>query len=139
MIGSFDCSHFVWADTQRLNRCRIYLQVLHLSNIASANGTAILQCYKDGNRCPYRNSTLAWPYQPRPPESTWLLWRQTLQMFEIRSRLNMPLDPWIAASHQQWTLFVDPTNHHLYHITNSTTQIILPCVHPRTRHTRQSG
>lgn len=29
-------------DMQRLNRCRIYLQVLHLSNIVSADGTAIL-------------------------------------------------------------------------------------------------
>ncbi len=28
--------------------------------------------------------------------------------------------------HQQWHLFLEPTSHHLYHITSNSTQLILP-------------
>lgn len=58
------------ADLQRLNRCRTYLQIFHLSDITSADGTSIMPCYKDGHRCPFCSSTLSWPIQPRPPRPT---------------------------------------------------------------------
>jgi hypothetical protein len=78
IIDKFATLRLPKTDMQRLNRCRLYLQVLHLSDITSADGTTILQCYKEGNRCPYRTSKLTWPYQPRLPASDWLLWQRTL-------------------------------------------------------------
>jgi hypothetical protein len=54
-------------ELQRLNQCRLYLQVTLLSEISSANGKTILENYFQGNKHPNRRSTLTWPRQDRPP------------------------------------------------------------------------
>jgi hypothetical protein len=43
-------------DLQRLNRCRIYLQVIFLSDISNADGRSLTSCYKSGSRCPHQTS-----------------------------------------------------------------------------------
>jgi hypothetical protein len=45
---------------QAINICRIYLQVLTLSDISSANGTTLLSEVLDGQRPLDRSSTLHW-------------------------------------------------------------------------------
>jgi hypothetical protein len=57
-------------ELQRLNQCRLYLQVTLLSEISSANGKTILENYFQGNKHPNRRSNLTWPRQDRPPPSS---------------------------------------------------------------------
>ena len=49
-----------------LNRCRIYLKVLTLSDITSADGNYILSSVKRGEVIQECNSALIWPVQEKP-------------------------------------------------------------------------
>jgi hypothetical protein len=85
-----------------LNRCRLYLQVITLSNFTTADGLIILPEVKQGIRIEDRPSTLQWPTQDDPPQSEWRIWRQCLQSFEHKGKPLQPLGQWIAPSHQHW-------------------------------------
>jgi hypothetical protein len=95
---------------KRLNRSRIYLQVIHISDICSADEKTILNCFKRGDRCPHRHSTLDWPFQPKLPRADWLLWAQTLHHLEDKDQLATPLGQWVQPTHQTWSLLFDRTS-----------------------------
>ncbi len=99
---------------RRLNRCRVHLQVLFLSNIASTDGSFIMKCYKKGKRDPYRQSSLDWPYQPTPPWQDWTLWENTLHHLETGVKLTTALGNWCSPSHQNWHSFYDPVTLELF-------------------------
>jgi len=94
-------------DLQRLNACRLFLQVITLSDIASADGRYIVPEVKAGSTVRFRESTLTWPTQGRPGPASWRLWRQSLSYLEERGRLITPLGPWISQPHQQWNTCMD--------------------------------
>jgi hypothetical protein len=50
-----------------VNRCRIYLQVFHVSNITDLAGKTIEEWAKRGKRQSNRTSKWNWPVQQRPP------------------------------------------------------------------------
>jgi len=92
-----------------LNRCRLYLQVLTLSDITTADGRSILEEAKQGQPLPDRRSTLLWPAQGLPPKQDWNIWRQYLGYLEERGKLIVPLGPWLASTHQEWRYVWDPS------------------------------
>ncbi len=94
---------------KRINRCRVHLQVIFLSDICSADGSFILPCYKQGRQDSYRRSTLDWPRQPSPPRQDWALWSRTLCHLETAGKLSKPLGSWVAMGHQKWSSFYDPS------------------------------
>jgi hypothetical protein len=71
-----------------LNMCRLYLKVITLSDITSADGTYILPEAKHGSPIQGRSSNLEWPEQGRPPKRAWSLWSQSLSALEHRGKLN---------------------------------------------------
>ncbi len=95
-----------------LNRCRLYLQVLTMSDITSADGRYILPGIKEGHRHNDRKSTLNWPQQARPPVRDWKVWSRALGFFETRGQLTTPLGEWTNPSHQTWLSFIDPFYHY---------------------------
>ena len=120
----------------KLNRCRLFLQVITLSDITSADGTYILPTIKNGTLQEDRISMLMWPHQGRPTKSEWLLWDQTLQHFELRNKLLIPLGEWRNPSHQSWQYFIHPTTLVVYHkLAGFVTRCFPPVVilNPRTR------
>jgi hypothetical protein len=50
----------------RLNQCRLYLQLLSLSDMVSADGRNIISSILEGNRLLDRRSTLTWPENGQP-------------------------------------------------------------------------
>jgi len=62
-----------------LNRCRLYLQVITLVDITSADGTSIISDVFHGIPLQDRRSKLTWPCQQWPPHKDWELWRSALQ------------------------------------------------------------
>jgi hypothetical protein len=107
----------------RLNRCHIYLQVITLTDIASADGTCIIPDVFIGLPLTDRKSTLQWPSQQRPSETDWALWSSALQSLQPRNRLTTPLGNWLVAEfHQTWFWLRDPHLPHLYRRTTSNTQ-----------------
>ncbi len=57
-----------------LNKCRIYLQVLTMSDISTADGKMILPEVKKGEKPFYRCSILTWPIQEMPSKEDWEHW-----------------------------------------------------------------
>jgi len=87
----------------RLNCCRIYLQVITLTDIVSADGTCIIPDFFIGLPLTDRKSTLQWHSQQRPSGNDWALWSSTLQSLQPRNRLTTPLGDWLVAEfHQTW-------------------------------------
>jgi hypothetical protein len=85
---------------ERLNRCRVYLQVITLSDTTTACGKYLLPTIKTGTRQATRHSTLQWPTQGSPTKSDWKLWNTILSHLENNNRLIQPLGLWIHPTHQ---------------------------------------
>jgi hypothetical protein len=62
-------------DLATLNRCRIFLQVISISDISLADGSALLSEVKEGRRPEGRRSRLEWPVQGPPSAQDWKIWR----------------------------------------------------------------
>jgi len=88
-----------------LNRCRLYMQVITISDIASACGSFLIAGVKQG-RLPHRKSSLRWPEQQHPSSSDWSLWSYHLSLLEAGLKLRQPLSSWQKPSHQTWTTFI---------------------------------
>jgi hypothetical protein len=86
---------------KHINRYRIYLQVLTLSDIATADGKSLLPSAMDGLRDLQIHSTLVWPTQLPPAPQAWEQWWRFLSHFESSGCLTTPLDPWIHQTHQK--------------------------------------
>jgi hypothetical protein len=97
-----------------LNRCRIDLQVLALSDIVSADGRLLITPTHSGNKVLDRRSTLSWPTQEKPPLSDWVIWELALQGLHHFGTLVKPLAEWTSPSHQSWFWFMDPLTSILY-------------------------
>jgi hypothetical protein len=59
------------AQIKDVNRCIIYLQVFHTSDITDLAGNTIEDWAKQGKRQINRTSKWNWPVQQRQPASSW--------------------------------------------------------------------
>jgi len=73
-------------DLLSLNRCRLYLNVIFLSDITSADGRMIIPASKEGHRLVDRINDLNWPIQDSPTPNELTLWRNALARFEYKWR-----------------------------------------------------
>ena len=60
-----------------LNRCRKYLQIVTVADIASGNGSKILAAHLQG-KISKRQSRYRWAPQIRPDKSSWTLWNEAI-------------------------------------------------------------
>jgi len=100
--------HQLW----EINSCRVYLQVITISDIMDAAGIRILPSAFLGHRDPSRSSSLHWPAWQRP--SGWSSWHSLLQHISTRGRLLQELGQWLAPSHQKWQWFHDTSQDVVY-------------------------
>ncbi len=66
--------HLSTAQIRGINQCRLYLQVLTISDISTVEGRHLHPNILS-NKPLYRTSTLQWPFQANPPKSGWRMWR----------------------------------------------------------------
>jgi hypothetical protein len=120
-----------------LNACRLYLLVVTVSDICSADGKYILPEIKAGNPIMHRHSNLAWPIQDRPQPADWRIWRHHLAYLEDKGQLITPLGRWTAKSHQQWHSYYNSEMKILYvKDADGNTNIFHPVIRPNARITR---
>jgi hypothetical protein len=105
--------NFSPAQQKQINTCRIYLQVVLLSDIIAADGRYILSQVIQGYQPQYRNSSLHWPQYPRP--KNWSTWHLLLQHLGTGRFLNTPLGRWTNSSRQTWEWFYYVPTNALYH------------------------
>jgi hypothetical protein len=115
LLRQNDCALMDFAVTLHLNAyqlrcintCRLYLQVLTVSDIATADGKHLLESAVKGQRDCQRRSTLLWPQVPCPPRSFWLQWSNFLEHLSRGRRLIEPLGQWIATPQCDWRWYID--------------------------------
>lgn len=118
-------------DMMALNRCRLYLKVLTLSDIASANRRYILPEVKLGQPLTHRTSTLSWPDQDPPIKADWNLWAYHLAFLETRGRLTVPLGDWISPSHLIWHYHAEPDSGIVTYRAHDVSRSYHPVLQPR--------
>jgi hypothetical protein len=64
---------------QAINRFRIHLQVVTLSDIIEGNGLQITENAYMGKQDPDRTSKWNWPNIPKPPKIDWCTWRGAIE------------------------------------------------------------
>lgn len=78
-----------------IHRCRIYLQVETVSDIATSTGQTIHKAWRSPNTKKPSRSTLNWPRQNQPSRIAWLSWEKFLDTFTTTSgKLRKPLGQW---------------------------------------------
>jgi hypothetical protein len=101
----------------KLNRCRLYLQVNSLADIASADGKWITHEAWFGKLDESRPHYYSWPNQGDPPPRDWAFWRQALSLSFCNGqerRLALPLGSWKDERKDAWTWFFAPAEDRLY-------------------------
>jgi len=102
-------------ELELLNQCRLYHQLLSVSDIANADGQSIDPIYKTRIQHPDRSSRFVWPSQGCPSPKAWKLWKRFLFHLEDEEYLRHPLGPWTSASNQIWHWRMSPATRRIYH------------------------
>jgi hypothetical protein len=107
-----DCKRYTATEIKQINACRLYLQVLLLSDVATPCGQYMIKTYHKGKRANRPNQpTISYPRQQRPNKKAWKLWRKAFNKLYLQSdkhSLLIPLGRWNTRHHmhQQWTHYI---------------------------------
>ena len=101
-------------EIRYINYCRLFLQLLTVSDACDANGTHIADGISNGALPDLRSlSLLEEPYQERPGPLAWTAWRKFLKNIRDSSgRLYCPLGPWRFPAHRlrrRWPFLFSPS------------------------------
>jgi hypothetical protein len=126
---------------KRINACRLFLQVTHLSDISTLKGNTVTRNAWLGAR-PMPASDADWPVQGRPEDKVWSLWRKALSnsVCTIHHRYVLATRPGILAQglgawlpgatfrqSPQWKSFVQHSTQRLFvpypHVPDSCRQL----------------
>jgi hypothetical protein len=104
---------FTARQIQRINYCRLFLQVVTISDMTNASGNRLFQGMLSGNTTDILSET-TWhhTHQGRPNPATWKLWRRACALFSTKGVLHDSLDEWLlpaAQQRRQWPHYFDPT------------------------------
>jgi hypothetical protein len=115
---------------QIMNRCRIRLQLLWVSDLATGNGTSIRESIRKGVRDNDNKSLYRWPQQGDLPPSIWKEWDKYLQLalgyphskgpIILRTKLGR----WLDSSTCDW--FICKDSDQLY---QKSTAKVFACTH----------
>ena len=104
-------------ELQKLNACRMFLQVARLSEVSTGDGKQLQENIVCGQRSNMFRSKNKWPRQNNPLPECWKLWkRKLLFTFSTDCRTNIlrePLRQWFpeTINRQEWsTLLSDQDN-----------------------------
>ena len=82
-----------------INACRIYLQIITLSDLTSLDGTKLLPDILNSKQ--YRKSSIKWPTQVIPSH-WWSTWALYLKTYIVPHLACHHLGQWTATTHQRW-------------------------------------
>jgi hypothetical protein len=106
---------FSKSELQKINRCRLYLQVTSLSDISCGYGTK----YSNAYNCTYDHTIPhhhLWPKQTKPNGNAISVWRRALRICFPRNNGTMihSLGNWLYRPNLEWRWFFSPQSHLIY-------------------------
>jgi hypothetical protein len=125
----------VGSELLSFNRCGLYLQLLNLSDMTSADGSCLIPQVLQGCCLTDRRSTLSWPIQQLPTKADWLVWSTAFHSLSSGGILSQPINMSSRSSHQEWLLFLDSG---LNLFQSSGSKEWMKCSSPNIRMTRHS-
>ena len=105
-------------EIRQINYCRLFLQAITISDIATATGTRLFDGINRGLDTEW-SSTTTWHLtnQAKPSTASWKLWTKALLLFSKAGSLNTPLLQWIVPPTDQrrsWPFYYDPSVDELF-------------------------
>jgi hypothetical protein len=117
IIPTFVQQGFDGVELVQLNRCRVFLQVVTLSDICTGDGSRFTRSCWNGQRDSTRKIIYQWPYQAPLPDTYWVTWKKALNtLCNSNGILHHPLGKW--RSHKFSTFFYDQVSDRIYSSSN---------------------
>jgi hypothetical protein len=116
-----DSGKFERWQMRDINRCRLYLKAVTISDIASACGKKMNSCrWKKNQEVPVENSPYVWPLQAYPGARSWRTWRLAIRScLTGKSKdksLLIPLGEWTSKPRQHFEWYLRPNKQSLIHV-----------------------
>ena len=106
MVMRDDRNLFLPWQIRAINRCRMYLQVIFLSDITLSDGKTVHPAVLLGKCMEDRVHRWDWPLQPRPPASDWRLFRKCMKLIWTKNndygKIEPVLGEWVLPPAQFW-------------------------------------
>jgi hypothetical protein len=107
-----------------INRCRLFLKVMTLSDITNGNGMLLREGALKGEMIELNNSYYGWPRQERPGISSWRIWRKAIKLTFLRQvnlhlKPEYTLGPWNDGNKANWNWFVVRATQKVYQRTGN--------------------
>jgi hypothetical protein len=111
-------TQFTLPEICTINYCRMYLQVITMSDLTLVDGVTLDPNFLTGKPGP-TSSTSKWIHinQARPSEPCWRLWRRACAGWSLNSKLYFPLGTWTVPCdrlRRSWPYYYDTANGELY-------------------------
>ena len=134
LISVFLSAHVSKAELRILNRCRIALRSIFLSDITRVCGRRLEPWAYNPTPTYGRESKFTFPRE-YPSAEDWRTWKSFWTGWLHRdSTYPLPLGKWINGSHQKWTWFHDPRTDNLIEIRSGHwTEYTRLCTNRQTR------
>jgi hypothetical protein len=94
---------FTSTQIRRLNYCRLFLQTVTISDIATTSGFALNISKRNGHPLPQSSET-QWLHvnQEQPSNNVWRLWKKAnLLWSDVDGKLHLPLGKWTVSNAKQ--------------------------------------
>ena len=114
MDAVINSGKFSTTEIKYINLCRLYLQVVTVSDLATAHGNRIDWNIKKGSPNAVSSKTRCLKCHQAKPQNpqVWAAWSRACALFHNRNgRLYQPLGRWLIAStrqRRQWPAYIDP-------------------------------
>ena len=100
LMEIFDSWELKDEEMEALNRCRVYLRVVYVSDITELDGLSIVPEALEVRF--FRPSTYIWARQVRPIRADRNIWRRSLEKLCYSGELITSLGKWLRQPHQVW-------------------------------------
>jgi hypothetical protein len=117
----------------QLNRCRVYLNLLFLSDMATANGRGIERVLLGPGGYGWVGSSYVWPRE-EPTKGDWSLWVEFWTHYTRRGLiLSNPLGKWTGTTHRTWQWYYNRQADVIQRVTEEGTVFYAATGSRRTR------
>lgn len=90
------------AQLEMINTCRLYLQVMYISELADSATKLGKQIQQSRTKGTWSRSTLNWPVQPDPGKQAWKIWNKALRILVREDGETLK-----QAQHKDWLQHAD--------------------------------
>ena len=103
------------SELNRINRVRLYQQVMYVSDVLEANGKTIDSKYLEPRPLDEKWSQYTFPTE-NPPTQDFTLWRQVVNSLAPRGRIQHRIGKFISPGHKIWPWRYDTQQNVLFHL-----------------------